>query len=411
MRRACLIILDSLGMGGAPDAAYFGDAGADTLGHIAQACAEGLADSGRRGPLRLPHLTRLGLGLAANLASGRVPPGLESPGPGTGNYGTAMPSGPGKDTISGHWALAGAPAREDWGVFPALTNSMPAALVNELLTRTQLPGVLGNRHASGTSILAELGEEHLRTGRPILYTSADSVVQIAAHEEHFGLDRLLAVCRTARSIVDAYRVARVIARPFVGRDALSFTRTDNRRDFSMPPPERTLLDRLYASGGHVTAVGKIADIFAHRGIHRTIKASGIAALMDATLTAWRATPDKGLVITNFADFDSVYGHRRDVAGYARALEQFDTLLPELLDGMGPGDVCLLTADHGCDPTWRGTDHTREGVPILVHGPDIPPGCIGVRDMADVGASLAAFLGIPPTERGRTFFPTMNRRED
>ena len=404
MRRVCLIVLDSLGVGGAPDAASFGDEGADTLGHIAMACASGLADSGRRGPLRLPNLTALGLGLAAQLSTGRLPEGLEPSGPVRALYGCATEVSRGKDTPSGHFEMTGAPVLADWGFFEAAENSMPQALLDELAARAGLPGVLGNCKASGTDILVRLGEEHLRTGMPIVYTSVDSVMQIAAHETHFGLDRLMEVCAVARELVDEYRIARVIARPFTGEDASSFVRTGNRRDFAIPAPSPTVLDLLGEQGGTVLCVGKVADIFAHRGVTRSVRAYGPDGLMDATLEAWAGAGDRALVMTNFVDFDSVHGHRRDVAGYARALEAFDARLPELLGALGPGDLCILTADHGCDPTWAGTDHTRERVPILAVAPGLEPGSLGVREtLADIGESVAHFFGMAGTGHGRSFF--------
>lgn len=403
MRRACLIVLDSLGVGGAPDAARFGDQGADTLGHIARACASGLAEEGRSGPLRLPNLCAMGLGLAAELATGVMPDGLAPAGPVTAAYGCATEISRGKDTPSGHFEMTGAPVLFDWGYFEPVEESVPQALLDELSARAGLPGVLGNCKASGTEILARLGEEHLRTGKPIVYTSADSVLQIAAHEIRFGLERLLQVCVAARTLVDELRIARVIARPFVGEDAATFRRTGNRRDFSIPAPSPTILDGLAGAGGTVLCVGKVADIFAHRGVTRSIRAHGQDGLMDATLTAWDGAGNRTLVVTNFVDFDSVHGHRRDVAGYARALESFDARLPELLRRLAPGDLCILTADHGCDPTWAGTDHTRERVPVLAAAPGLEPGSIGVRPtLADIGATLAGFLGLVGTGYGRPF---------
>jgi phosphopentomutase len=404
VRRVCLIVLDSLGVGGAPDAARFGDEGADTLGHIARSCASGLADTGRKGPLAVPNLVSLGLGLAAELSTGSVPDGLRLQGPARALYGCATELSLGKDTPSGHFEMTGAPVLFDWGYFEPEENSIPGELLELLVDRAGLPGVLGNCKASGTEILVRLGEEHIRTGKPIVYTSVDSVLQIAAHETHFGLDRLLDVCAAARSLVDTYRIARVIARPFVGEDAASFVRTGNRRDFAIPAPTPTILDRLVEESGTVLCVGKVADIFAHRGVTSSIRAHGPDALMDATLAAWDGAGDKTLVMTNFVDFDSVHGHRRDVAGYARALESFDARLPELLSRLGSGDMCILTADHGCDPTWTGTDHTRERVPILAVAPGLEPGCMGVRpSLADIGASVARFLGIEGTGHGHPFF--------
>jgi phosphopentomutase len=276
-------------------------------------------------------------------------------------------------------------------------------LLNRLIARADLPGVLGNCHSSGTTIIAELGDEHMKTGKPIVYTSADSVFQIACHEETFGLDRLYELCEIARELVDEYNVGRVIARPFVGTNPENFTRTGNRRDLTVPPPSATLLDRLVDSGGEVISVGKIADIFAHRGISKKIKATGNAALFDATLDALRNAPNRSIVFTNFVDFDMLYGHRRDVEGYAKGLEYLDGRMPELLELMSDDDVLVLCADHGCDPTFPGSDHTREHIPVLVYGAGVKPGSIGQREtFADIGQSLAGFFKLAPLEYGTNF---------
>jgi phosphopentomutase len=264
-------------------------------------------------------------------------------------------------------------------------------------------GILGNCHASGTEILARLGEEHIRSGKPICYTSSDSVFQVAAHEQHFGLERLLDFCRVVRTLLDPLNIGRVIARPFVGETPATFERTGNRRDFSVPPPEPTLLDRLVNAGRNVHAVGKVADIFAHQGISRSVKATGNEQLMGATLATMGEAADGDLVFTNFVDFDMLYGHRRDVAGYAAALEAFDRSLPEVHRRLQPGDLVVLTADHGCDPTWRGTDHTRERVPIMAFGPGIRSRSVGLRPTyADIGETIAAHLGIAAGTHGWSF---------
>lgn len=400
MPRAFLIILDSFGIGGAPDAAAYGDAGSDTLGHIAEACAAGRADKAglREGPLRVPHLDALGLGLAAEASTGRRPPGLATTAP-IGRWGFGTERSKGKDTPSGHWELAGVPVPFDWGYFPTTIPALPPDLVAALCRQADLPGILGDCHASGTEIIARLGEAHVRTGKPILYTSADSVLQIAAHEEAFGLERLHDLCRTARVLVDPLNIGRVIARPFVGTSAGDFTRTGNRRDYAVPPPEPTLLDRAEAAGRTVIAVGKVSDIFAGSGVTRSVKASGHPALHDAALAAVEEAADGDLAVVNFVDFDMLYGHRRDVAGYAAALEAFDERLPEFLGRLKPGDLAIFTADHGCDPTWRGTDHTRERVPILAWGPDLAPRALGGHGFADVGETLAKHLGLAPGRHG------------
>ncbi len=403
MSRALLIVLDSVGIGGAPDAAAYGDEGADTLGHVAAACAQGRADRAglRSGPLALPHLASLGLGLCCRASTGVMPPGLAPPGVPQSRWGVGRETSRGKDTPSGHWEITGAPAETAFGYFPDARPAFPADLVAALVREAGLPGILGDRHASGTAIVDELGAEHLRTGRPICYTSVDSVFQIAAHETAFGLERLYETCRVARRLCDPLRVGRVIARPFVGTVDTGFVRTGHRRDFAMPPPAGTLLDRLAEAGRSVVTVGKIGDIFAHRSTGTEVKPGGNDACLDAALDAFRRLPEGGLIFVNLVDFDTEYGHRRDVAGYAAALEQFDTRMPEIVGALAPGDLCVVTADHGNDPTWRGADHTREQVPILALGPSISGGALGVRPtLADIGATLATHLGVAAPLSGR-----------
>ncbi|UHC16914.1 phosphopentomutase [Methylobacterium currus] len=400
MSRALLIVLDSVGIGGAPDADAFGDAGADTLGHIAEACTDGRGDRAglRAGRLRLPHLAGLGLGLAARGASGRMPPGLAPSGPVEGAWGHAVESAQGKDTVSGHWEIVGVPVDFAWGRFPATRPAFPAELTRALIEQGGLPGILGDCHASGTAIIEELGAEHVRTGKPICYTSVDSVFQIAAHEEAFGLDRLYALCTIARRLCDPYRIGRVIARPFTGDQASGFTRTAHRRDDAVPPPADTLLDRLNAAGRPVVSVGKIGDIFAHRATGREIKPGGNDACLTAALDALAGLPDGGLVFANLVEFDTEYGHRRDVPGYAAALERFDARVPEIRAALKPGDLCLVTADHGNDPTWTGTDHTREQVPVIAFGPEVAPASLGRIGFAEIGRTVARHLGVAEAER-------------
>jgi phosphopentomutase len=398
MQRAVILVMDSLGIGATADAARFGDDGANTLGSIARYCAR---QRGR--PLALPNLSALGLMHAARGSTGAFPEAVATDTHIVGAYGYAAELSTGKDTPSGHWEMAGVPVLFEWGYFTARENSFPPELLDALIQRAELPGVLGNRHASGTEILRELGEEHMRTGKPIVYTSADSVFQIAAHEETFGLERLLELCKIARELVDKYQVGRVIARPFLGNRAENFARTGNRRDYAVPPPSPTVLDKLLAAGGQVVGVGKIADIFAHQGISKTVKATGNAALMDATLAALRQAPDRSMVFTNLVDFDMLYGHRRDPEGYAAALESLDGRLPELLAALSEHDLLIISADHGCDPTWQGTDHTREHVPVLVYGHSIKPGSLGKREtFADIGQSLASYFQLPPMDHGTSF---------
>lgn len=400
MPRAILLVMDSVGCGGAPDAADFGDAGANTLGHIAEACAAGRADQGRSGPLRLPNLDALGLGAAIRLASDSTAPGLDATP--NGIWGAATEISRGKDTPSGHWELAGVPVPWEWHYFPRTVPAIPPEITGPLIARAGLPGTLCNAHSSGMPVLRAFGAEHIATGRPILYTSADSVLQIAAHEARFGLDRLMETCEIAAGIVHPLRVGRVIARPFLGETPESFIRTANRRDFAIPPPEPTLLDRVVAAGGRTHAIGKIGDIFAHRGVSTLAKGKNDAELFDATLVALDRARDGDLVIANYVDFDTLYGHARDVAGYARALEAFDARVPEILARLRPGDLLIVTADHGNDPSWTGTDHTRERVPVLGTGPGIAPRGIGHVGFADLGETLAAHLGLAPGRHGAGF---------
>jgi phosphopentomutase len=408
MARAFLFVLDSFGIGGGPDAAAFGDLGADTLGHIAEFCAAGVADRPglRHGPLKLPNMSALGLLHAARAATGRFPTGMDVPQRVFGYHGAASEVSNGKDTPSGHWEIAGTPVTFDWGYFPSEGDAFEPELVKAICEAGGVPGILGNCHASGTDIIARYGQEHAGTGKPICYTSSDSVFQIAAHERYFGLARLLALSETVRRLLDERpggRIGRVIARPFVGDTPETFERTGNRRDYSVPPPEPTLLDRLTEANRTVHAVGKIGDIFAHQGIGKLTKANGNMALFDATLGVIDEAKDGDLVFTNFVDFDMLYGHRRDVAGYAAALEAFDRRLPEIDRKLKPGDIVILTADHGCDPTWRGTDHTRERVPILSFGPGIRSRLIETRNtFADIGESIARHLGLAPGPHGRSF---------
>ena len=401
MPRAVVIVLDSLGVGHAPDAGDYGegpggDTGANTLGHIIEACADGRGDRGglREGPLLTPNLDRLGLRHALALSGGSDRP----PGEPDALWGVMRERSQGKDTPSGHWEIAGQPVPFAWHYFPKTEPCFSRELTEALIRDAGLPGILGNRHASGTAIIAELGEESVRTGRPICYTSADSVFQIAAHEEVFGLQRLYETCEAAFRLTAPMRVGRVIARPFIGQ-AGAYTRTANRHDYAIAPPEPTVFDRVVEAGGETWAVGKIAEIFANRSITRSLKAGPNEAVHAATLEALRKAPDGALVFANYVDFDQLYGHRRDVAGYAAAIEQFDAWVPELEAAMCGGDLLVITADHGNDPTWHGTDHTREQVPVLVLGHQ--PGPAGLRDgFSDVAASVLDHLGLPGTGHGK-----------
>ena len=403
--RVCILLMDSLGIGASLDAHRYGDEGANTFGHIVEACNEGLADKKglREGALKIPNLARFGLYHAAVASSGVKLHDLSTLAEPSGYYGYAVEQSLGKDTPSGHWELAGVPVMFDWGYFPDTGHCFPKELIDEFIELAGLPGVLGQKHSSGTTIIDELGDEHLRTGKPIVYTSADSVFQIAAHEQQFGLQRLYDICELARKLVDKYQIGRVIARPFVGTLG-DFRRTANRRDYATLPPRQTLLDFLKEAGREVIAIGKVDDIYAHQGTTQTIKADGNMALFDATLLAMQTAPDGSLVFTNFVDFDSSYGHRRDVPGYAYSLEEFDARIPELLNTLKPEDIVVIAADHGCDPSFPGSDHTREHIPVLVFGPKIESRFIGRRDtFADIGQSIAEHLDIAPLLSGVSFF--------
>lgn len=411
MARAFLFVLDSFGIGGAADAAHFSDAGADTFGHIAAACAAGGADrlGLRSGPLHVPHMVSLGLGRAAAVASGFQFDGDQAELRRFAFHGAAQEVSTGKDTPSGHWEIAAVPISFEWGYFPLAVPAFPATLTEAIVREAKIPGILGNCHASGTEILVRLGEEHVRTGKPICYTSTDSVIQIAAHETHFGLERLYELCAIVRRLVDPLNIGRVIARPFTGETAETFERTPNRRDYAVPPPEPTLLDRLVGRGSKVIGIGKIGDIFAQRGVSEVRKGFGNMAMFDKALSAMDDAKDGDLVFANFVDFDTEYGHRRDVAGYAGALEAFDRRLPEAFSKLKPGDLLILTADHGNDPTWRGTDHTRERIPVLGLMPGRTGGDIGLRHtFADIGETVAAHLGLVPGRHGTSFYETITR---
>ncbi len=401
MARAFLVVMDSVGIGGAPDAGQFfngavPDTGANTLAHIAQACAVGKAEDGRSGPLKLPHLDALGLGAATRLASGANVPGLDAEP--VGVWGAATEHSPGKDTPSGHWEMAGLPVPWDWGYFPVEEPCFDADLVAEVCRLAGTDGILGNCHASGTVIINDLAEEHIRTGFPICYTSADSVFQIAAHEEHFGLDKLLKLCVDLAPTLHAMKIGRVIARPFVGDAESGFTRTTNRRDYAIAPPEKLLTNWVQDAGGKVHGVGKIGDIFTMAGIDDCTKGADAKLMQDLHKLADEAE-DGSLTFANFVEFDSLYGHRRDISGYAKALEWFDAEIGAFMGKMREGDLLLLTADHGNDPSWSGTDHTRERVPVLCAGVGAKEA--GIMDFVDVAATVATHLGVTPS-RGRSF---------
>ncbi|SFC00106.1 phosphopentomutase [Massilia yuzhufengensis] len=393
MSRAFILLLDSFGLGALPDADKYGDTGANTFGHI----AKWAANEGK--PMSLPNLERLGLAAAAHKASGEWAAGFSQRDGFTGAWGAAREQSTGKDTQSGHWEIAGVPVLFDWGYFPKTVPSFPQELTDKLQELTGVPGWLGNCHASGTTIIDELGDEHVATGKPILYTSADSVLQIAAHEEHFGLERLYEVCEAAYELVKPYNIGRVIARPFLGENG-KYKRTSNRHDYAVPPTAPTLLDHVKDAGGEVIALGKISDIFAAQGVTKLVKGVDNMALFDRLLEETETAPEKSLTFVNFVDFDMHFGHRRDVAGYANALHELDARMPEFLAKLKEGDLCVITADHGCDPTAPGSDHTREHIPMIFFGPNVAAQELPTADtFSSIGATLAKHLGVKPLSNG------------
>ena len=389
--RAILIVLDSVGIGAAPDAAEYGDAGANTLSHLA----------GAAGGLAVPTLQRLGLGnIPSLIPSGEPIRGVPASGQPLADYGAMQEVSTGKDTITGHWEMAGLRLERGFHVFPKGPPSCPPALVEAFEKQTGRR-LIGNKAASGTAIIEELGAQQMREGVWIVYTSADSVFQIAAHEDVIPLAELYRACEIARVLCDPYQVGRVIARPYAGRPG-EFRRTENRRDFSYPLPEPTVLDRLFAAGVPVTGIGKIEDIFNHRGLTHSYHTGNTSASAQEVLDLVRGH-ESGLMMANFIDFDMLYGHRRDARGYAAALERTDGFFAELLPSLSAGDLLIITADHGNDPTFRGTDHTREFVPLLVYRPGRVGHSLQIRQgFYDVAQSLAAHFGLPPLPRGKSF---------
>lgn len=399
MNRAIILVLDSLGLGSSDDAHLYGDEGSDTLGHIIEACESGNANSDKRkGPLVIPNLIRWGLGEAA-IASRKEALPIDRVDP-EGSFGYAKEVSAGKDTPSGHWEICGLPVPFEWGVFPKTENCFPETLINALVQEGKILGTLANKHASGTKVIEEFGEEHIHSGLPICYTSTDSVFQIAAHEEHFGLERLYKLCEVAKRLVDPLNITRVIARPFTGNTKDGFIRTSNRKDITTPPNDVTLLDHIIDGNGKVVSVGKIGDIFSNQGVSYTVKAPNNMGLVDQLLSEMQKV-DEGLIFVNLVDFDTNFGHRRDVPGYALALEEFDKRIPEIESSLQDKDLVLITADHGCDPTWPGSDHTREHVPVVFYGKSVKNNNLGKRDtFADMGQTIAHHLQIKPLANGK-----------
>ena len=373
--RIVLVVLDSAGIGEMPDAAAWGDAGADTIGHTLEKRRVGLA-----------NLQKLGLGNIRPLAG---LPAIENP---TGCYGKCALKSNGKDTTTGHWEMAGIILEK---AFPTYPQGFPPRVIERFISEARVPGVLANVPASGTEIIKQFGEEHIRTGKPIVYTSADSVFQIAAHEEVIPVERLYEICEIARKILDGEdRVGRVIARPFVGTNANDFKRTENRHDYAVPPPRANLLPLLQENGFDVVCVGKIASIYDSLGVTEDLTAKNNDQAINQTIKALGKN-SRGLIFSNLVDFDMLYGHRRDADGYARALEHFDGRLPEIFDALREDDLLVITADHGNDPTYRGSDHTREYAPLLVYGERARKGVnLGTRaSLADIGQTIAENFGL------------------
>ncbi|WP_428048008.1 phosphopentomutase [Candidatus Proelusimicrobium excrementi] len=394
--RVIILMMDSFGIGGAEDAASFGDEGANTFLHIAENYKN----------LKVPNLKKLGLLEAAKASCGKAAPIDETTAPDfdlPSKYGYMKEVSKGKDTSSGHWEMAGVPVTFNWGYFKPEYPSFPADLIEDICKEAGIKGILGNKAASGTVIINELGEEHIKTGLPICYTSADSVFQIAAHEKYFGLDNLYRLCETAFKHLKPYNIARVIARPFEGEKAGEFKRTKNRHDYSVKPPAKTVLDYMKDEGGQVISVGKISDIFAAQGITRAVKASGLKELWDVTLAEVKSAPKGSIVFTNFVDFDMTWGHRRDIKGYAEGLEYFDSRLKELAALLQEDDIVFITADHGCDPSYKGSDHTREHVPVIMFGKNVKPGFIGAREsFSDIAATIADYFKLKPFDKAKSF---------
>ncbi len=396
MSRVIILMMDSFGIGNAHDAKKFNNEGADTFGHIVKS----------HNGLNIPNLNQLGLTEVAKAATGNEYQ-LGNIGEGKMNIGCIKAHmselSVAKDTTSGHWEMAGVPVLSDWGYFKPDYPSFPDSLIQKICQEGKVEGILGNKAASGTEIIQELGEEHIKSGKPIFYTSADSNIQIAAHEKYFGLEKLYNLCEIAYKYAKPYNIARIIARPFVGEKAGEFMRTANRHDYSVKPCAPTVLDKLKEAGGNVIAIGKINDIYAGCGITKALHASGLQELWDVTLQEVKDAPENSLIFTNFVDFDMLWGHRRNVKGYAEGLEYFDKRLPEILPLLREDDIVFITADHGNDPTYEGTDHTREQVPMLLFGKKIQNRFAGESNtFADIGQTIAKYLNLEPLKYGKSF---------
>ena len=400
--RGIWIVMDAVGIGGAPDASFFGDVGANTFGNIVKACSSGMANVGREGHLDIPNLAGLGI-YAAHEEANSDTENVTTIKSKNQSYAAATEISQGKDTPSGHWELAGVPVNWNWKYFLDKENSLPTDVLKKIIQITSLSGILGNCHASGTEIIKEFGDKHVDTLHPIFYTSADSVVQIACHEEHFGLEKLYHLCQVSAEEFHPMMVGRVIARPFLGDSSSGFYRTNNRKDYTIAPPKPTICEHLINDGRICHGIGKISDIFANKGISTSISGMDDDRLFDEMLNLIVHVNDGDLIFANFVEFDSVYGHRRDVVGFALALERFDKKIGKLLRIIKPNDFLIITADHGNDPTFRGSDHTRERVPVLMRGNYAKNGNHGKVFFSDVGATMASYLGIAGEIEGKNIF--------
>ena len=401
--RGILIVLDAVGIGGAPDAKNFDDQGADTLGNIRKACVKGEANLKRFGELRIPNLAKLGIFASHALANDHYIENQNFFCSKEASFACATEVSKGKDTPTGHWELAGAPLQWDWKYFEKKSQSFPDNQISLIMSQFALSGILGNCHSSGTEIIKKFGKEHILSQKPIFYTSRDSVVQIACHEKYFGLEKLYQLCQFSAEVFHPLKVGRVIARPFLGSKDNNFSRTNNRKDYTLPPPNKTLCDLVLENNRSCHSIGKISDIFSHRGISTSISGLSDDILFDEMIKVIQKAKDGDLIFANFVEFDSSYGHRRDVAGFASALEKFDLKIEKLLNEINSNDFLIITADHGNDPSFRGTDHTRERVPVLMVGNYAKKGNNGKIFFSDVGTTMAGFLRLKGKLEGKNIF--------
>ena len=401
--KVILIVLDAVGIGGAPDAKNFDDQGADTLGNIRKACVKGEANLKRFGKLRIPHLAKLGIFASHALANNHYLENNNFFCSKEASFACATEVSKGKDTPTGHWELAGTPLQWDWKYFENKSHSFPDKQISLIINKFALSGILGNCHSSGTEIIKKFGNEHILSLKPIFYTSRDSVVQIACHEKYFGLEKLYKLCQFSAEVFHPLKVGRVIARPFLGSKVNNFYRTKNRKEYTLPPPNKTLCDLVLENNRTCHAIGKISDIFSHRGISTSISGLSDDTLFNEMIKVIKKAKDGDLIFANFVEFDSLYGHRRDVAGFASALEKFDLKIEKLLNVLNSNDFLIITADHGNDPTFRGTDHTRERVPVLMVGDYAKKGNNGKIFFSDVGTTMAEFLRLKGKLEGKNIF--------